>query len=98
MSRKKANEINTADKILKIVYEALGGGQFNYHVAKLKDEIYETKLETLDTKRILEVVTALEKIVNMKNKAGETSDKETKPQGEIIIPETICPDEGGEEE
>lgn len=97
MSR-KIDEIKTAEKILKIVYKALDKGQFNFHVAKAKEDVVETRLEALDTKRILEAVTALEKIVNMKKKSLENgvSDEETK--GRIILPEVEYPeDDGGDE-
>ena len=104
--RKKVDEIKTAEKILNILYKALGNEQFNFHVAKLKgktgegntEDVIETKLEALDTKRLLEVVTALEKIVNLKKKTEvETLNGESKP-GKIVIPEVEYPDDSGGDE
>ena len=107
MSKRKVDEIKTAEKILKIVFDALSGGQFNFHVAKLKgktgegntEDVVETKLEALDTKRLLEVVTALEKIVNMKKKAGEElRTEQPESAGKIILPEIEYPDTCGGDE
>ena len=104
--RKKIDEIKTAEKILDIVYKALGGGQFNFHVAKLKgktgegntEDVVETKLEALDTKRLLELVSALEKLVNLKKKtATEQTEADEKP-GKIILPEVEFPDNFGGDE
>ncbi len=103
---KKIDEIKTAEKILKILYKALGKEQFNYHVAKLKgkngegatEDVVETKLEALDTKRLLEVVTVLEKIVNLKRKTGEESTAEGSVQGKIVLPEVEFPEDFGGDE
>ena len=96
--RKKVDEIKTAEKILKIIYRELGKGQFNFHVAKAKEDMVETKLEALDTKRILEAVTALEKIVNMKKKSAEDRPPEEELKGKIILPEVEYPEDAGGEE
>lgn len=102
---KKVDEIKTADKILKIVYDALAGGQFNYHVAKLKgksgetngEDILETKLKAIDTKRLLEAVTALEKIINVKKRVyPEEQEKES--AGKVVLPEVVFPEEVGGDE
>lgn len=100
---KKIDEINTAEKILKILYKALGNEQFNFHVAKLKgkstekagEEVMETKLQSIDTKRLLELVSALEKIANLKKKkCAETAENENKP-GKIVLPEVEFPEDFG---
>ena len=106
MEKRKIDEIETADKILKILFAALKKGQFNYHVAKLKgskedgsgEEITETQLDAIDTKRLLETVTAIEKIVNMKKKA-ESDAQSAAEAAEIVLPEVEFPkdDEGDEE-
>lgn len=101
--KEKISEIDTAEKILSIVFDALSKGQFNYHVAKLKgktedgntEEMVATKLNAIDTKRLLEAVTALEKIVNLKNKADGKEIAEA--SSKIILPEVEYPkEEGGE--
>lgn len=103
---RKIDEIKTAEKILKILYKALGKEQFNYHVAKLKgkngegasEDVVETKLEALDTKRLLEVVTVLEKIVNLKKKTGAETEPEDSRPGKIILPEVEFPEDFGGDE
>lgn len=105
MSR-KIDEIKTAEKILKILYKALGKEQFNFHVAKLKgkteegntEDIVETRLEALDTKRLLEVVTVLEKIVNLKKKTGAEEAEDQNRPGKIVLPEVEFPEEFGGDE
>ena len=102
----KIDEIKTADKILKIIFKALKEGQCNFHVAKIKggkgdggtEEITETQLDAIDTKRLLETVTAIEKIVNMKKKTdGEV--KNTPQTAKIVIPDVEFPDiDGGDAE
>ena len=104
--RKKVDEIKLAEKILDIVYKALKGGQFNFHVAKLKgkngegnrEDVVETKLEALDTKRLLEVVSALEKIVNLKKKSGTDSQESEGKPGRIVLPEVEYPEGFGGDE
>ncbi len=101
----EVDEISTADKILKILFDALARGQFNYHVAKLKnkteegntEDVVETKLKALDTKRILEAVSALEKIVNMKKKMEENTAVKEEGAGKIMLPEVEFPTEDGGE-
>ncbi len=103
---RKIDEIKTAEKILKILYKALGKEQFNYHVAKLKgkngegstEDVVETKLEALDTKRLLEVVTVLEKIVNLKKKTGFDSEAEENRPGKIVLPDVEFPEDFGGDE
>ena len=101
--RKKVDEIKTAEKIIKILYKALGEEQFNYHVAKLKgkngegntEDVVETKLEALDTKRLLEVVTVLEKIVNLKKKSCPEMTPDGEETGKIVLPDVEFPDDFG---
>lgn len=103
---KKIDEIKTAEKVLKILYKALGKEQFNYHVAKLKgkngegstEDVVETKLEALDTKRLLEVVTVLEKIVNLKRKTGQEESVDENKPGKIILPDVEFPEGNGGDE
>lgn len=98
MGKRKIDEIETANKILKILFDALKTGQFNFHVAKLKgskedgsgEEITETRLDAIDTKRLLETVTAIEKIVNMKNKA-ESDIQQAEEAAKIVLPEVEFP-------
>ena len=96
MGKRKIDEIETANKILKILFEALKTGQFNFHVAKLKGSkedgsgITETRLDAIDTKRLLETVTAIEKIVNMKNKA-ESDIQQAEEAAKIVLPEVEFP-------
>ncbi|MDP4118144.1 MAG: hypothetical protein Q8873_03015 [Bacillota bacterium] len=106
MNEEEIKEVQTADRILEIVLEALKMGQFNYHVAKLKnkngetgEDVIETKLKALDTKRILEVVTALEKIVNVKRKVSDESvQSENQEAGKIILPDIEYPQDCGGDE
>ncbi len=103
--KKKIDEIVTAEKILEIVYKALSGGQFNYHVAKIKgkatgsaaEDVVETKLKAIDTKRLLEAVTALEKIINLKKKTA-VGESEEACCGKVILPDVEFPENFGGDE
>lgn len=105
--RKETEELEAADKIIKLLSEALDEQQFHFHVAKLKEsscgnaseELIAKKLEAIDTKRLLEAITALEKVFNMKKKLLQASSKtEVKIQtknsgGKIMLPPIEIPQE-----
>ncbi len=99
-------ELQAADTIISMVMEAAQDGQFNLHVAKVREqsmdgiseELVEKRLSALDTKRILEAARALEKAVLLKRKLLDLQEKQQKlepqtiMQHRIILPEVLPPD------
>jgi len=98
-------ELQAADTIINMVMDAVQEGQFNLHVAKVREtsadgiseELVEKKLGALDTKRILEAARALEKVVMLKRKLLDMEEKKqpvTQTEGacmRIVLPEVIPP-------
>lgn len=97
-------ELQAADTIISMVMEAAQDGQFNLHVAKVREqsmdgiseELVEKRLSALDTKRILEAARALEKAVLLKRKLLDLQEKQqperqSVPHQRIILPEVLPP-------
>lgn len=98
-------ELQAADTIINMVLEAAQEGQFNLHVAKVREtsvdgiseDLVEKKLGALDTKRILEAARALEKVVSLKRKLLDTEEKKQPVQQpedarlRIVLPEVASP-------
>ncbi len=98
-------ELQAADTIINMVMDAAQDGQFNLHVAKVREtsvdgiseDLVEKKLGALDTKRILEAARALEKAVLLKRKLLDMEDKKQPaqqtegPRMRIVLPPVSSP-------